>query len=83
MAACNIKLCLPSYRVCSNHFTNDQYELNGYLKKEAVPMNYKLDVLMSFKEELHSPAPTSIRYTYIFNLIRILLYNNYKHLNCV
>lgn len=29
---------LPSYRVCSNHFSPEQYLKNGLLKKESVPL---------------------------------------------
>ncbi|XP_060834473.1 uncharacterized protein LOC132917653 [Rhopalosiphum padi] len=32
-----IKLCLPSYRVCSNHFSPQYILTNGLLKKNAIP----------------------------------------------
>lgn len=35
--ACGLNLCLPSYRVCSDHFWPEDYELSGLLKKDAVP----------------------------------------------
>lgn len=38
--ACGITLCLSSYKVCSDHFSPDDYELNGYLKKDAIPWYY-------------------------------------------
>lgn len=37
MNKCQIKLCLPSYRVCSNHFSPQHILTNGLLKKNAVP----------------------------------------------
>jgi len=37
MIECQVKLCLPSYRVCSNHFLPEQVQTNGLLKKHAVP----------------------------------------------
>ncbi|KAF0718665.1 THAP-type domain-containing protein, partial [Aphis craccivora] len=37
MVACNIKLLLPSYTVCSDHFLSQDYNLKGILKKDAIP----------------------------------------------
>lgn len=37
MVACNIKLLLPSYTVCSDHFLSQDYNLKGILKKYAIP----------------------------------------------
>ncbi|XP_060877392.1 uncharacterized protein LOC132950159 isoform X2 [Metopolophium dirhodum] len=37
LKACKIKLCLPSNKICGDHFLPEHYLLSGYLSKDAVP----------------------------------------------
>ncbi|XP_003248126.1 uncharacterized protein LOC100572633 isoform X1 [Acyrthosiphon pisum] len=37
LKACKIKLCLPSNKICGDHFLPEHYLLSGYLTKDAVP----------------------------------------------
>lgn len=37
LKACKIKLCLPSNKICGDHFLPKHYSLSGYLSKDAVP----------------------------------------------
>lgn len=38
--ACGISLCLPTSKICFDHFLPEDYELSGLLKKSAVPWYY-------------------------------------------
>ncbi|XP_050064802.1 uncharacterized protein LOC126553720 [Aphis gossypii] len=37
LKACNMKLYLPSYKICGDHFLPENYLPSGYLKNNAVP----------------------------------------------
>lgn len=37
LKACKIKLCLPSNKICGDHFLPKHYSHSGYLLKNAVP----------------------------------------------
>lgn len=38
LKACNMKLYLPSYKICNDHFSPENYLPSGYLKNNAVPL---------------------------------------------
>ncbi|VVC30758.1 Hypothetical protein CINCED_3A012415 [Cinara cedri] len=42
MQKCSIKLCLPSYRICSNHFLPEDILCHGLLKKNAIPITNQM-----------------------------------------
>ncbi|KAF0742064.1 Uncharacterized protein FWK35_00023842, partial [Aphis craccivora] len=63
MNKCQIKLCLPSYRVCSNHFSPEHILTNGLLKKNAVPSVRLLAFAATSQLDEHSVPDSSTQNT--------------------
>ncbi|XP_025195419.1 uncharacterized protein LOC112594690 [Melanaphis sacchari] len=61
LKACNIKLYLPSYKICNDHFLPENYLPSGYLKKNAVPFLASKSTIIKpltyHDTSSHSPTP--------------------------